>query len=159
MPLLSTFAAALGVLKTQLAPLSSDVSLRLDDTFPAPYVDVVLLSDSPNSYERVGRAAILLSGTDESAPDWGFYARRATVLASCMASEFAGGLEQTDRAPLQELIANALQSKIENGYTSTRDAGILNSRARRARQGVSETSDSPGVHFVDVEITFVYLTQ
>lgn len=159
MPLITTFAAALTILKTQLAPLVSDVRLRLDDAFPAPYIDVALLSDSPTPYERVGRAAIMLSGTDERAEDWGIYARRATVLASCMASEFAGGLEQPGRAPLQETMATLLQSLIDTSYPTIRDAGLLNNRARRAREGVSSGPDSPAIHFVDVEITFVYLTQ
>lgn len=159
MPTIPTFAAALNVLKTQLAPLSSDTALRIDDALPAPFVDVVRLSEEPTSSDRNIRAAVVLSGSDERAPEWGFTARRATVLATCAASEFAGALETPTRAPIHETLSNALQGLIESNYVALRDAGLLANSARRIREGVTGLADDAPIHFVDVEITFVFLTQ
>lgn len=159
MPIIPTFGAALSVLKTQLTVLQSDTDLRIDARQEAPFVDIVTLSSQPTPQERVGRAAFLLSGTEEKAPEWGFYARRATIICSCRASAFAGGLESeaegATRAPLPEIMADKLEAFIESAYPAIRDAGLLNPTARRTGQGIADTD----VHFTDVQITFIFLTQ
>lgn len=160
MAFLPDFGAALGVLQVHLeTALENDGALQLDANQEAPFVDIVRASVESDESERVGRVHLLLSGTDESAAELGADARRATVLASCRASEFAGALVSEERPkPIQETLASRLQNLIKEDYTELRDAGLYSTKTKREREGLASASDAPALHFVDISIQFVFFT-
>ena len=134
MPTIADATAAMNVLKTRLQTrLNADYA-----TVFAPYlgVDVILEDDEPAEAEQVGKPYILLGvQSEEDEPVWGRIARKFSINAEIVATEFSGAQTGVSN-PIgaDTLLANAFVRIVREDYAFLRDAGLFAVTCRKRKE-------------------------